>query len=52
MTNSHLARTFQILSVIILEILCVGSASAQDPASYNLGWEGEQSGTEPGNLSY
>jgi len=42
MINSPLARTFQILTFIMLEVLYAGGASAQDPASYNLGWEGEQ----------
>ena len=42
MINSPLARTFQLLAVIILEILCPGGASAQDPLSYNLGWEGAE----------
>ncbi len=40
MIHLHLVRTFQFFAIAVLEILCPGGVSAQDPGSFNLGWEG------------
>ena len=42
MINAPLARTFLCVAVYIMDSLCPGGASAQDPGLYNLGWEGEK----------
>jgi hypothetical protein len=42
MKLSHLVQTVQFLAVIIMEILCTMGVHAQDPGSFNLGWEGSE----------